>query len=299
MTTNHAPILTFATTDSDGIDYYQVKIDAGSFTRQVSPYQLPSLSNGTHTLLVRAFDVIGNYTDGSVIVTMEGDEPEPSPSPSPDASPVPSSAPAPEANSTNEGGSNVSSEGEHQPQFCSASRPVTAPHLFAIQMTHEGATLSWEPVGGQVTTYVVSYGLTDSADRYATQFEAQDETGVIQHQIGILQPDTTYYFKVMAKNECAPSEWSSVLSGQWSENQVSTDELSPSKLELGLAVSPSPSVAMIASNSPSPVADTVTSPNNKSLPAVMKKALQFDPFVYIGIGSVRLAGVFWWLYKNI
>lgn len=70
-TTNTAPIVSFATTDSDGVDHYEVKIDSGSFSTQTSPYQLPTLSEGEHTITVRAFDLVGNFTDGSVEVVID------------------------------------------------------------------------------------------------------------------------------------------------------------------------------------------------------------------------------------
>ena len=70
-TNNQTPILSFTTTDNNGIDHYEVKIDSGSFSTRTSPYQLPSLSEGAHTITVRAYDVVGNYKDGSIDLTID------------------------------------------------------------------------------------------------------------------------------------------------------------------------------------------------------------------------------------
>lgn len=61
------PTLTFSTTDNVAIDRYQVSIDGGPFVTQSSPYQLPTLSEGDHTIIVRAYDTSGNYTDSTTI----------------------------------------------------------------------------------------------------------------------------------------------------------------------------------------------------------------------------------------
>jgi hypothetical protein len=70
-TTNQTPTVSFTTTDNDGIDHYEVKVDSGSFSTQTSPYLLPTLSEGAHTITVRAFDTAGNTRDGSVNVTID------------------------------------------------------------------------------------------------------------------------------------------------------------------------------------------------------------------------------------
>ena len=75
-TNNTQPVLTFSTTDAtSGVDYYSVKIDSGNFNNQSSPYTLPSLSDGTHTITVRAYDNAGNYRDSSVIVYIDTGKP--------------------------------------------------------------------------------------------------------------------------------------------------------------------------------------------------------------------------------
>jgi hypothetical protein len=71
-TTNTQPVITFSTTDvTTDIDNYDVMVDLGSFNTQPSPYTLPSLTDGTHTITVRAYDLAGNYQDGIVNVYID------------------------------------------------------------------------------------------------------------------------------------------------------------------------------------------------------------------------------------
>lgn len=70
-TNNQTPTVTFSTTDPEGIDHYEVRVDGGAFTTQTSPYVLPTLSAGVHTITVRAFDTALNFRDGSANVTID------------------------------------------------------------------------------------------------------------------------------------------------------------------------------------------------------------------------------------
>jgi hypothetical protein len=68
-TTNPRPTLLFEATDRvSGIDYYEIKIDAeepfkvhGEVMAH-NPYQMPFLTLGQHTVIVKAVDKAGNYT---------------------------------------------------------------------------------------------------------------------------------------------------------------------------------------------------------------------------------------------
>lgn len=73
--TSREPIVSFITTDAlSGIDHYELKVidfsesgknEAGFYTEVSSPHKLPSLSIGEHEIVVRAFDVAGNWKDNS------------------------------------------------------------------------------------------------------------------------------------------------------------------------------------------------------------------------------------------
>ncbi|UCE37747.1 MAG: Ig-like domain-containing protein [Thermoplasmata archaeon] len=75
-TNNAQPVISFSTTDDmSGIDYYNISIDYGVFSSQMSPYQLPSQTDGIHNITVRAYDMAGNYVEGYVDVYIDGTPP--------------------------------------------------------------------------------------------------------------------------------------------------------------------------------------------------------------------------------
>jgi hypothetical protein len=77
-TSDTTPTIYFSTTDdASGIDHYELKIDSGSFSERTSPYSVPSLSNGMHTVYVQAFDKADNYVSGSVDVFIDANLPQP------------------------------------------------------------------------------------------------------------------------------------------------------------------------------------------------------------------------------
>jgi len=72
------PRLTFSTTDSlSGIDRYEIKIgdaawvNAEPFLGEASTYTLPKQKPGATTVIVRAYDKAGNYTDSQIRLTIE------------------------------------------------------------------------------------------------------------------------------------------------------------------------------------------------------------------------------------
>lgn len=70
--TNTDPQIEFNTTDAtSGIDHYEVRIDSQLFSRQASPFSLKGLADGEHSVLVRAYDVAGNYQDGNLSIFMD------------------------------------------------------------------------------------------------------------------------------------------------------------------------------------------------------------------------------------
>lgn len=62
-TNNTNPILSFHTSDAtSGVAYYEVSVDGLTWERAVSPYVLPTLSDGQLTIFIRAVDRSGNTT---------------------------------------------------------------------------------------------------------------------------------------------------------------------------------------------------------------------------------------------
>lgn len=71
---NNRGVASFRTTDAtSGVDHYEVKVinlkdpdDSSTvFTEESSPYLIPELDRGKYSIVIRAFDEAGNYTDGS------------------------------------------------------------------------------------------------------------------------------------------------------------------------------------------------------------------------------------------
>lgn len=70
------PTVSFATSDStSGIDHYEMSIDGGRLVTKISPVALRDLPEGRHTIIVRAYDLAGNYRDGNVTVGIDHSAP--------------------------------------------------------------------------------------------------------------------------------------------------------------------------------------------------------------------------------
>jgi len=65
-TSTTSPVLSFTTTDRlSGVDHYEISINSGNFFVAQSPYTLPTLTDGTHNIAVKAIDRVGNSTVGT------------------------------------------------------------------------------------------------------------------------------------------------------------------------------------------------------------------------------------------
>lgn len=64
--------VTFTSNDAlSGIDRFSIKLDAGEFVDAISPYAFSDLSNGDHTIVIRALDKAGNETTTEVKFTVQ------------------------------------------------------------------------------------------------------------------------------------------------------------------------------------------------------------------------------------
>lgn len=95
---------------------------------------------------------------------------------------------------------------------CTNQPPVAAPNFFQLSSVGSQATLYFTQPPLPFTGFTISYGLSQTADTYATSFSQGFASGVTKYSINSLTPKTTYYFKVRADNGCAPGPWSNVLS---------------------------------------------------------------------------------------
>jgi hypothetical protein len=74
---NKQPNIIFETSDRrSGMSHYEVKIDNNSFKKQISPFTLPRMDDGKHTLFVRAYDRAGNYREETVELFIDTRHPE-------------------------------------------------------------------------------------------------------------------------------------------------------------------------------------------------------------------------------
>jgi len=75
-TSNTTPSISFISTDDlSGIDHYTVSVDGGAAIVEKSPYALPSLANGLHTIKVTAYDIAGNYASATATAKIDNTAP--------------------------------------------------------------------------------------------------------------------------------------------------------------------------------------------------------------------------------
>lgn len=139
---------------------------------------------------------------------------EESPSPSPSA-PVtsPEVTPSPSSNPSNNGGSNGGNGGNNNSSngggsvgapSCNTEAPKNAPVIISALSTGKNEiTLNWSKVEGNVSEYVVAYGLVKGKPMYGAQFGNVTSTTVKGLAGGV-----TYFFKVRAGNGCMPGAYS-------------------------------------------------------------------------------------------
>ena len=133
--------------------------------------------------------------------------PIPTPTPTPTATPTPTPTPTPET-SASDNSSNSQTSSEYFPPTCSAEHPSSAPKLFRVDRSGSDALLWIEPGGAPYTGLTVWYGETAAADTYTDSYDQPVVGGMITREIHFLNADVAYIFRVQAKNDCAPSEFS-------------------------------------------------------------------------------------------
>ena len=162
-----------------------------------------SLDSADYWIIAGSSDLGGWSYDPQTIVS------PPSPSPTPPTSPTTEKHDKPEAKrkSAKSSGHSPSAPG------CSASKPSSAPDLFQINAQADSVTLFFSPVSDNRDRYFVSYSTNETAEEHGIEL-VNDANGVIAVDIGELQSNTTYYFKVRAGNGCQPGDWSNNLAVQ-------------------------------------------------------------------------------------
>jgi hypothetical protein len=95
---------------------------------------------------------------------------------------------------------------------CTDSVPIGVSNLFQIDAAGTYVNLYFTKAKADVNGYAVSYGLTADANNYGDSFSYTAPDWVIGRKIGLLEPNTTYYFKVKAINGCNGGSWSNTMS---------------------------------------------------------------------------------------
>ena len=97
------------------------------------------------------------------------------------------------------------------PGPCTDTAPTDAPNLYQITPASDSATLYFAPPGTTYTGFIISYGLDSNADTYNATMSQGASSGAITYTVNALTPNSKYFFKVQAINNCATGPWSTVL----------------------------------------------------------------------------------------
>ncbi|MDD5147333.1 MAG: DUF2961 domain-containing protein [Candidatus Daviesbacteria bacterium] len=116
---------------------------------------------------------------------------------------------------------------------CNDITPTGIPNLFQISTTGSSAKLTFTTFSSGVTGYNIFYGYTLGDERFSSNVDYTGSLWVLDTTINNLAPNTTYYFKVRAKNGCTAGSWSSSLSAktlnpvEFSKLEIVSSELTP------------------------------------------------------------------------
>lgn len=132
----------------------------------------------------------------------------PTPTPTITLTPTPVLTPG-----TNQSSSLSISGGSHSVNTpkCNSEKPSHAPELFQIHTFKDKAVLYFTPVNTHSDRYFISYGFKPGEERFGVEFNQGHYDGVLSYIINFLSPNTTYYFKIRAGNNCMPGDWSNQM----------------------------------------------------------------------------------------
>jgi hypothetical protein len=118
---------------------------------------------------------------------------------------------------------------------CGYEVPSAAPDLYQVSASSSSATLYFAQPNTTFDGYIISYGLTESADAYSVTFPMGYLNGAVKYKVNDLFPKTNYFFKVRAVNGCAAGPWSATKSTNI-KNASSLPEAGPSNAIIGLGI---------------------------------------------------------------
>ena len=115
-------------------------------------------------------------------------------------------------NSSSNNSSSSSSQSSGNNYFCNDQAAPDNPDLFEIKANKGKVNLIYSPAS-KATSYAILYGLKKGDERFGAIIPTINSNQGIQNgDIFMLNPKTTYYFKVAAINGCNISPWSEWVS---------------------------------------------------------------------------------------
>ena len=146
---------------------------------------------------------------------MSEDPPAPTPTPTPTAAPTatPTSGPTPTPTTTSGSNQSTSTSSVSSSSItaadCHLAPVASVPDLFQINVNNNYAKLFFTPISN-TDTFQISYSTQPQAEEHGAVVTLARE-GVQNFRVDLLQPNTTYYFKVRGHNGCAVGNWSNIF----------------------------------------------------------------------------------------
>lgn len=208
-TDDTTPILTGTVTDDsvitlveisiDGGDYEACNADDGAFDEITEEYTCTvttPLTEGEHTVEIRATDDLGHINEGETIASYTFT--------------VGASAPDDDEEDDDNSSSSRNSSSRSSSAFvCRDEAPNSAPDLFQIDVNNDSAKLFFTPISN-TDKYFISFSTNQSAEEHGEEVSLAKE-GVQSHSVYFLTPNKSYFFKVRGQKGCMPGQWSNVM----------------------------------------------------------------------------------------
>ncbi|WKZ25554.1 MAG: fibronectin type III domain-containing protein [bacterium] len=121
---------------------------------------------------------------------------------------------------------NISVENNSQPEVCGKVSPSgSRPWLYgAIPQPDRSIKLYFTDASGPLTHYSLEYGTKPGVYQYGNLNIGARGDGYKQYTVSNLRPNTRYYFRVKAVNDCAGGLWSDIKEASTVINNISLEQ---------------------------------------------------------------------------
>lgn len=202
-------------------------------------------------------------------------EPEPTVTEEPTATPTPTNPPSNNNSSSNSSGSNNNggNGSSTSAPVCTTGKPNGTPKITSIKRTGaKQLTITWTPVTGNNTYYLIAYGNKTGVYTYATpEIAGSNTTSVSLNELAV---GGVYFMRIRAGNGCMPGDYSpesvGKVSGRMNVPQKITTKVTVTGKVIGVKQK-TPVVDEVATSTPTP--SRVQS--KSSQPTVMQKVTLF------------------------